>query len=99
MKYLWITFNRSLSFAHHVDNVIQLVQFRIMATANFPQRTLFLLMQTLVTSVLDYDLGLLILSNSQLTKLERIQTEAMRTVFGYTRDSLVMAMRYLLKER
>lgn len=49
--------------------------------------SLFFVMQALVMSLLEYGLGLLILSNAQLNKLER--------VMGCTRDTPVTVMRYL----
>ena len=50
MKYLGITFDRSLSFAKHVDDVLQktwkgVSAVEIMASAEMPQRTLFQMMQ------------------------------------------------------
>ena len=57
---------------------------------------LFMLLTSLVLSVIDYGLGLVTISKTQLQKLERIQNEAMRTVLGCTRDTSCAAMRYLL---
>lgn len=90
------TFDRSLSFAHLIDDMVhkgsRLIEaVRIIAATNFPQRTLFLLMHSTVGQW-DWSINL---SNSLLTKLEGVQNEAMRVVLGCTRDTPVMAMRYL----
>ena len=61
-----------------------------------PQRILFTLFQALVLSVIDYGLGLLTLSSSQLHRLNVIQNEGMRTILGCTRDTATDAMRYVL---
>ena len=55
-----------------------------------------MLFQTLVLSVVEYGFGLLILSKSQLNRLEVIQNEAMRAILGCTRDTSAEAMRYIL---
>ncbi|BFZ05508.1 hypothetical protein BsWGS_08547 [Bradybaena similaris] len=101
MRYLGISLDRSLSFKHHVERVIEKARrginaVKVMAGAGFQQRTLFLLMLALVISPLEYGLGLLTLSPTQITKLERIQNEAMRAVLGCTRDTPVATMRYML---
>ena len=67
-----------------------------MARANLEQRLLFLLMQALVWSVLDYSLGLLTLSTTQITRFERIQNEGLRAVLGSPRDTPISSMQYLL---
>ena len=60
------------------------------------QKILIILYQTLVLSVVEYGLGLLTLSKTQLQRLEVIQNEGMRTILGCTRDTSAEAMRYLL---
>ena len=60
------------------------------------QRMLFTLYQHLILSVIDYGLGLLTVSKSQLVKLERIQNAAMRVILGCTRDTPVVCMQYIL---
>ena len=99
LKYLGITFDRSLSFGQHVENTISrakkgITAVKVMANALMPQRTLFLMMQLVVMSVVDYGLGLLTLSKTQVGKLERVQNEAMRTVLGCTRDTNRMSETY-----
>ena len=101
LKYLGITFDRSLSFGQHVENTISrakkgITAVKVMANALMPQRTLFLMMQLVVMSVVDYGLGLLTLSKTQVGKLERVQNEAMRTVLGCTRDTPIACMRHIL---
>ncbi len=45
----------------------------MMGYVNMPQRILLILFQTLVLSVIDYGLGLLTLSKSELGRLDGIQ--------------------------
>ena len=72
-----------------------LVALKTMAIARMLQKILAMLFQTLVLSVIEYGLGLLTLSKSQLGRLE-IQNEAMRAILGCTRDTSAEAMRYIL---
>ena len=60
------------------------------------QRHLFLLYQNVKVSVIDYGLGLTILSQSNLLKLDRVQNEAMRVILGTPKDPPIETMRYLL---
>jgi len=53
LKYLGMTFDRSLSFSRHIDNTISKAKkgigaVRTMANALMPQRILFLMMQLVV---------------------------------------------------
>ena len=101
LKYLGITFDRSLSFKDHVQTVVIRSQkglnaLKTMAAKDIEQRMLFTLYQHLVLSVIDYGLGLLTISKSQMTKLERIQNAAMRVILGCTRDTPIVCMRYIL---
>ena len=57
------------------------------------QRSLFLLYQSVILSVIDYDLGLTTLSLSSLLKLDRVQDEGMRVIQGTTKDTSTEAMR------
>ena len=50
----------------------------------------------MILSVIDYDLGLTTLSQSNLLKLDRVQNEAMRVILGTTKDTPIETMRYLL---
>ena len=93
--------DRTLSFKRHVDNVLTncskgLAAVKLMAGMGIQQKTLFILFKALVLSVIDYGLGLLTLSKSQLERLERTQNEGMRTVLGCTRDTSVAGMRFML---
>ena len=101
LKYLGITFDRSLSFNLHVSHIVNrarkgLVAVKTMAAAKMPQHILLVLYKSLVLSVIDYGLGLLTLSATQLQRLDVIQNEGMRSILGCTRDTSAEAMRYLL---
>ena len=101
LKYLGVTFDRSLSFNIHISNVINrarkgLTAVKTMASAQMPQRVLLILYKALVLSVIDYGFGLLTLSTAQLKRLETIQNEGMRSVLGCTKDTSAEAMRYIL---
>ena len=61
-----------------------------------PQRILVILFQALVVSVMEYGLGLLTLSKSQVQRLDVIQNEGMRAILGCTKDTSAEAMRCLL---
>merc|ERR1711963_739972 len=101
LKYLGITFDRSLCFNQHISHVVNrarkgLTAVKTMATAQMPQRVLLILFKALVLSVVDYGLGLLTLSTSQLRRLDVIQNEGMRSILGCTKDTSSEAMRYAL---
>lgn len=101
LKYLGITLDRTLSFRKHIDNVAVRAQkginvVKTLASAGIQQRVLFLLMQLVVLSVIDYGLGILSLSKTQIDRLERVQNAAMRAVLGCTKDTHVVCMRYIL---
>ena len=71
LKYLGVTFDRSLSFNIHITNVIKkarkgLTAVKTIAVAQMPQHTLLILYKALVLSVIDYGFGLLTLSAAQL---------------------------------
>ena len=101
LKYLGITFDRTLSFKKHVDNVAVRAKkgvsaIKTMASAKVEQHVLFLMLQLVVLSVIDYGLGCLTLSESQIQRLDRLQNAAMRAVLGCTKDTHIVCMRYLL---
>ena len=104
MKYLGITFDRSLCGSEHISRVVVkarkgLVALKTMPGARMSQKILVILYQTLIVSVIDYGFGLLTLTCAQLKRLETIyiiQNEAMRAILGCTRDTSAEAMRYLL---
>ena len=56
----------------------------------------FLLYQSVILSVIKYGLGLTTLSQSNLSKLDRVQNEATRVILGTTKDTFIETMRYLL---
>ena len=101
LKYLGITFDRSMCGNEHVTRIIVkarkgLVALKTMAAARMSQKILAMLFQTLVLSVVENGFGLLTLSKTQLNRLEVIQNEAMRAILGCTRDTSAEAMRYIL---
>ena len=101
LKYLGVTFDRSLCGNIHISRTIVkarkgLVALKTMATARMSQKILVILYQTLVLSVINYGFGLLTLSTAQLNRLEIIQNESMRAILGCTKDTAAEAMRYLL---
>ena len=101
LRYLGITLDRSLSGGEHITRVVAkarkgLVALKTMAGARMSQRILVILFQALILSVVEYGLGLLTLSATQLKRLEVIQNEGMRAILGCTRDTSAEAMRYLL---
>jgi hypothetical protein len=57
-----------------------------MATANFEQQPRVLLYQGPVLSVIEYT-SILILSNTQIDKLNMLLNEAMRSIMRYSRDT------------
>ena len=64
LKYLGVTFDRSLSGKDHITRIVKrarkgLTALKTMACNRMPQRILAMLYQTLVLSVIDYGLGLL----------------------------------------
>ena len=69
---------------------------RVMAATGVDQRMLYRLFQQLVISVIEYGLGLLTVSKSQLERLERIQNAAMRVILGCTKDTPIICMRHIL---
>ena len=101
IRYLGVVFDRTLSGKDHISRIITkarkgLTAVKIMAYASMPQRTLVILYQALVLSVIEYGLALVNLSETQLNRLEVIQNEGMRVILGCTRDTSTAAMRYLL---
>ena len=66
------------------------------------QRIILILCQTLVLSVVDYGLGLLILSKTQLERLEVIQNQGISTILSKHLELTLVDTSYttfLLKER
>ena len=85
----------------HINNVIikarkGLAALKTMAAAFMHQRLLLLLYHSLILSVVEYGLGLLTISSTQLNRLETIQDEAMRVILGCTRPTSTAAMRFVL---
>ena len=90
-----------MSFNKHIDHVIvkakkRICAVRAMAAAQIQHSFLFKVLQLVVLSVIDYGLGCLTLSETQISRLEVVQNEAMRAVLGCTKDTHIVCMRYLL---
>ena len=101
LRYLGVTFDRSLCGSEHITRIVGkarkgLNALKTMAIARMSQKILVILYQTLILSVVEYGLGLLTLSTAQINRLEVIQNQAMRVILGCTKDTSADAMRYLL---
>ena len=55
-----------------------------------------LLYQIVVLSVIDYGLGLAVMSQTNLLKLDRVQNEAMRVILGTIKDTPTETTRVML---
>ena len=69
LKYLGVVFDRSLSFNKHVEHIATrakkgIAALKTMEAAQIQQNVLFLMMQLVVLSVIDYGLGCLTLSDT-----------------------------------
>ena len=100
-KYLGISFDRCLSFKEHVNHIVKkarkgLSALKCIAGAKMPQRIIALAYRSLVLPIIEYGLGLLTLSPTQVKRLDVIQNEAMRIILGCTRCTSTQAMRYYL---
>jgi hypothetical protein len=100
-KYLGVTFDRSLSFRDHVERVTSrsrksLQAIQIMAGVGLQQSLLYRMYMQLVLPIMEYGLGTLTLSKTQLAKFEVIQNEAMWAILGCSRDTPIMVIRYML---
>ena len=92
LRYLGIHFDRMLTYRKHVDTTALkckkgLSALKGMAAKGIKQRHLFLLHQSVVFSVTDYGLGLTAMAQTNLLKLDRVQSEAMRVILGTTKDT------------
>lgn len=77
LKYLGLTFHRSMWYKHNLDrNIIKckrgLVELKTMVATNVEQRLLFVLFNRLVLSFIVYALEILTLSASQRERHENI---------------------------
>ena len=101
LRYLGIYFDRMLTYKTQVESTELrckkgLSALKTMAAKGIDQRHLFLLYPSVILNVIDYGLGLTILSQSNLLKLDRVQKEAMRVILGRAKDTPIEAMSYLL---
>ena len=90
LKYLDITFDRSLCGNLHISRTIVkarkgLVALKIMQHACLIRRLCQVLV--LILSAINYDFVLLTLSATHPKRLTNIHNKAMRTIHGYTKDS------------
>ena len=100
-RYLGIQFDRMLTYKTRVKSTKVrckegLSALKAMASKGIEQRHLFLLYHSVILSVIDYDLDLTTLLQSNLLKLHRVLNEAMRVILGTTKDTPIETMRYLL---
>ena len=103
LRYHGINFDRMLTYKTQVESTKLGCKkgpsaLKAMASKGIGQRHrhLFLLYQSVILSVIDYGLGLTTLSQSNLMKLDRVQNEAMRVIWGTTKDTPIETIRYLL---
>ena len=101
LRHFGIHFDRVLTYKRQVESTKLrckkgLSVLKAMASKGIEQRHMFLLYQSVILSIIDYDLGLTTLSQSNLLKLDRTQNEAMRVILGITKDTPIETMRYLL---
>ena len=102
LRYLLIHFDRMLTYKTDVVESTKLRWKKRLSTQKdmialgIEQRHLFLLYQNEILSVIDYDLGLINLLQSNLLRLDRVQHEALRVVLGKAEDTPIQAMCYLL---
>lgn len=101
LKCLDVTFDRSPSFKYLAEiNIIkckrclEALKTMMVTTRNKEQRLLFLIFNHLGFLVIDYALGHLTLSASQLDKLERMQNHGMRILLCCTRHTSIRITRY-----
>ena len=95
LRYLGLIFDRTLSGREHISRLETkarkgLNAVKLMARDGMPQRILCLLFDMLVLSQVDYGLGLLTLSKTQLARLDVIQNEGMRAILGCTKDTALL---------
>ena len=101
LTYLGIHFDRMLMYKTQVKSTKLrckkgLSALKAMASKGIDQRRLLLLYHSVLLGAIDYGLGLITLSQSNLLKLDRVQIEAMRVILGTTKDTSIEVMRYLL---
>ena len=101
LRYLGIHDDRMLTYKTQVESTKLrskkgLSALKAMASKGIEQRHLFLLFQVLTLSIIYYDLGLATLSQSNLLKPNRMQTDALTVIMGTTKDTPTEAVHYLL---
>ena len=96
LRYFGIHLDRMLTSKTQVESIKLgckngLSTLEAMDAKGIEQRHLFLLYQTVILSVLDYNLCLTTLSQSNLLRLDRVQNEAIRVVSETTKDTPIEA--------
>ena len=100
-RYLGIHFGRMLTYKTDVESTKLrcrkgLFALKAMTAKGIEQRHLFLLYQNALFNVIDKFLGLTTMSKSNLLKLNRVQYEAIRVIWGTIKDTHKEAMHNLL---
>ncbi len=89
LRYLGIHVDRILTYRHVETAALKckkgLSVLKAMAAKGIEQRHLFLLYQSAVFSVTDYGLGLTTMAQTNLLKLDRVQSEARRVILEPSR--------------
>ena len=89
LRYLGIHVDRILTYRHVETAALKckkgLSVLKAMAAKGIEQRHLFLLYQSAVFSVTDYGLGLTTVAQTNLLKLDRVQSEARRVILEPSR--------------
>ena len=67
-----------------------------MAGKGIEQRHLFLLYQSVTSSVTGYGLDLTTMAQTNLLKRDRVQNEAMQVILGTTRDTPTETVKFML---
>ena len=67
-----------------------------MAEKGIEEHHLFLLYQSVVLCGIGYGLGLTLMSQTTLLKLDRVQNEPMSVILGTIKDTLTETMRFML---
>ena len=101
LNYLGIYFEKMLTYKTYVESTKSrckkgLSTLKAISFKSIEQRHLFLLHHSVILSIVDYDLGLTTLSQSNLLKLDTVQDQAMRVILGTTKDTPFETVRYLL---
>ena len=89
-----------LTYSKHVETTALqckkgLSVLKAIAAKGIEERHRFQQYQSLVLSVIDYGLGLTTMVQTNLLKLDRVQSEAMPVILGITKDTPTETMRFM----